>query len=160
MYDVSIPRGNHCYPISHINKHMAPALFPVARLNIARRGVAGESIISKISPATKRRTTRKMEPVMVPIPTQAIMILGPVSRGFGISTISKNQICLSEGLGFLFLYLPSIIWATASKPVTPRPPCNSPSNQAIPSGQPVWLTKLRKTNLSELVSKTIRIMYR
>jgi hypothetical protein len=53
---------------------MAPGVFPVARLNIASNGVAAEPVISEILPATKRRTTRKIDPVIVPIPTQAIMI--------------------------------------------------------------------------------------
>jgi hypothetical protein len=40
-----------------------------------------------ISPATKSSTTRKIAPVTVPIPTQAIMILGPSTEGFGISVL-------------------------------------------------------------------------
>lgn len=60
-------------------------MFPVAFFRIARSGVAGESMILKILPATKSKTTRKIEPVTVPIPTQAIMILGPSTEALGIS---------------------------------------------------------------------------
>jgi hypothetical protein len=70
---------------------MAPGVFPVARLNIASSGVAAESMISEILPATKRSTTRKRDPVIVPIPTQAIIICGPVSDGFGISVRCQNS---------------------------------------------------------------------
>jgi hypothetical protein len=66
---------------------MAPALLEVAFFKIWRRGVAADEITSLISPATKSRTTRKIVPVTVPMPTQAIIILGPSIDGLGISII-------------------------------------------------------------------------
>lgn len=72
---------------AYINRQIAPALFCVALCRIARRGPAEDSIISLMLPATNSRTTRKIVPVTVPIPTQAIMILGPSTDGFGISSI-------------------------------------------------------------------------
>lgn len=38
-----------------------------------------------MSPATKRRTIKKIEPVTIPITTQPIMIRGPTTEGLGIS---------------------------------------------------------------------------
>lgn len=72
---------------AYIKRQIAPALLEVAFFKIARSGVAAESIILLISPATKSSTTRKIVPVTVPIPTQAIMILGPSTEGLGISVL-------------------------------------------------------------------------
>lgn len=73
--------------MTYINKQMAPALLWVAFFKMARRGVAADSMILLISPATKSKQTRKITPVTVPMPTQAIMILGPSIEGLGISII-------------------------------------------------------------------------
>lgn len=62
-------------------------MFEVAFVMIARSGVAADSIILLISPATKSSTIRKTDPVKVPIRTQAIMILGPSTEGLGISVV-------------------------------------------------------------------------
>lgn len=70
---------------TYISKQMAPALLRVAFFRIARRGVAAELIVSLILPVTRSKQMRKIAPVTVPIPTQAIIILGPSMEGFGIS---------------------------------------------------------------------------
>ncbi|KAL8683454.1 MAG: hypothetical protein Q9186_000609 [Xanthomendoza sp. 1 TL-2023] len=57
----------------------------VALKKMWSKGPASDSMTSSTGPATKRRTMRKMKPVKVPIPTQAIMIRGPSTVGFGIS---------------------------------------------------------------------------
>jgi hypothetical protein len=82
-----------------------------------------------IGPATNSKAMRKMNPVETPIAIQAIIILGPSTVGLGIS---------------------SIIWATTSNPVNPRPACNKPRSHPIPSGPPVLLMKSVKTNSAEL----------
>lgn len=69
LEEVSQPKKKE-YCEAHINRQMAPALLEVAFFNIARSGVAAESMILLISPATKSRTTRNIVPVTVPIPTQ------------------------------------------------------------------------------------------
>ena len=76
-----------CRVLAHINKQIDPALLPVALKKMARRGPAAFSITFSMSPATRRRQTRKMKPVKTPIPTQASMILGPSTDGLGISSI-------------------------------------------------------------------------
>lgn len=43
-----------------------------------------------IAPATNRSTIKKMKPVKIPIQTHAIMIFGPSTAGFGISSITGN----------------------------------------------------------------------
>lgn len=70
---------------THISKQTAPALLFVACLKIASNGPAEELMMVSISPATKRRTTKKIEPVTIPITTQPIMIRGPTTEGLGIS---------------------------------------------------------------------------
>lgn len=72
---------------AYTKRQIAPALLDVAFFRIARSGVAAESMILLISPATKSSTIRKIAPVTVPIPTQAIMILGPSTEGLGISVV-------------------------------------------------------------------------
>lgn len=71
--------------VTHISKQIAPALLFVACLKIASSGPAEESMMILISPATKRRTIRKIEPVTIPMTTQPIMIRGPTTDGLGIS---------------------------------------------------------------------------
>lgn len=46
-----------------------------------------------ISPATKRRTIKKIEPVTIPITTQPIIILGPTTEGLGISARVSRVLC-------------------------------------------------------------------
>lgn len=73
---------------THTRRQIAPALLFVAFLRMARRGPAEELITLSRSAATKSSTTRKIEPVTVPIMTQPIMILGPSMEGLGISEAS------------------------------------------------------------------------
>ena len=63
----------------------------VACLRIARSGVAEDEITVEISGETKRRTTRKIAPVTVPITTQPIMIFGPSMDGLGISVLVNTD---------------------------------------------------------------------
>ncbi len=69
------------------SRQMEPAWLFVALRKIWSRGPAVELMTSCGLPATKRRTVRKMKPVKTPMATQAIMILGPSTLGFGISSI-------------------------------------------------------------------------
>ncbi|KAL9578761.1 MAG: hypothetical protein Q9212_005512 [Teloschistes hypoglaucus] len=64
---------------------MEPVRLFVAWKKMCSKGPAGDSMTSSIGPATSRRTMRKMKPVKVPMPTQAIMIRGPSTVGLGIS---------------------------------------------------------------------------
>ena len=89
------------HPSGKINRHTAPALDPVALYKICKSGPAVEDITPSMSPATKSKMTRKMNPVETPIPTQATIILGPTIAAPGIS---------------------SIRCATASYPISPNPP--------------------------------------
>lgn len=66
---------------------MAPALLWVAFFKIAKRGPAEDEIMLSMSPATKSKTIRKINPVTVPMATHAIIILGPSTEGLGISII-------------------------------------------------------------------------
>ena len=70
------------------SRQIAPALLLVAFLMIASSGVAADLMTVSISGETKRRTTRKIVPVTVPMITQPIMILGPSTDGLGISVES------------------------------------------------------------------------
>lgn len=73
--------------ITYTRRQMAPALLWVAFFKIAKSGPAEDSLMAVMSPATKSRTIRKMNPVIVPIATHAIIILGPSTEGLGISVI-------------------------------------------------------------------------
>jgi len=64
-----------------------PALLPVAWYRMLPSGPAVELITSSRGPATNSRQLRKMKPVNTPMATQYIMILGPSSAAFGISSI-------------------------------------------------------------------------
>lgn len=55
---------------AYINRQIAPALFLVVSIRIWRRGPAEELATLSMSPATNKRTIRKIEPVNVPMPTQ------------------------------------------------------------------------------------------
>lgn len=68
-----------------MRRQTAPALLLVAFLRICSSGPAGDLATSSRSPATKRSTIRKRDPVTVPIPTHETMILGPWTEGLGIS---------------------------------------------------------------------------
>lgn len=68
-----------------MRRQIDPALLPVASWKICRRGVAADSMTRLMSPATKSKTMRKINPVKIPMPTHPIMILGPTTEGFGIS---------------------------------------------------------------------------
>lgn len=84
----------------------------VACFRIARSGVAEEPITVEILGETKRRTTRKIVPVTVPITTQPIMTLGPSVDGLGISVVvSTSSLFVSR---YCNVYIPSIMWATPS----------------------------------------------
>ena len=71
----------------YIRRHILPAWLCVAFKKICKRGPAALSITSSGLPATKRSTVRKIKPVKTPMPTQAIMIFGPSTEAFGISSI-------------------------------------------------------------------------
>lgn len=82
----------------YINMMMEPGLLLVAWKKIWSRGPAADSITSSMGPATSSRTVRKMNPVKVPMPTQAIMIFGPSTEALGISGRSQNG--AEEGVVF------------------------------------------------------------
>lgn len=64
---------------------MDPVRLFVAWKKICNNGPAADLMTSSTGPATSRRTIRKMKPVKVPMPTQAIMMRGPSTVGLGIS---------------------------------------------------------------------------
>lgn len=97
--------------VSYMRRQVAPALLWVAFFRIARRGPADELMMFSMSPATKRRTIKKMKPVTVPITTHAIIILGPSTEGLGISVM--RQYCRSD-VDYASAVIPSIMWATPS----------------------------------------------
>ena len=72
---------------THTSRQIDPAWLLVALKKMARRGPAGSEMTSVISPATKSKQVRKMNPVLTPIKTQPIMILGPSTDALGISSI-------------------------------------------------------------------------
>ena len=73
----------------YIKRQIDPALLFVASKKMASKGPAEDSMTLSTSLRTKRRQVRKMKPVNTPMPTHAIMILGPSTVGFGISCIAS-----------------------------------------------------------------------
>ncbi len=72
---------------TYIRRQMEPALLLVALENICRRGPAEELMTSSIFPETNKSTMRNIKPVKTPMATHAIMILGPSTAAFGISSM-------------------------------------------------------------------------
>ena len=64
---------------------MEPPLLLVASKKMASRGPAVELMTLSTSLRTKSRHVRNTNPVNTPMPTQAIIILGPSTVGLGIS---------------------------------------------------------------------------
>lgn len=71
----------------------------VACLKIASNGPAEELMMVSMSPATKSRTIKKIEPVTIPITTQPIMIRGPTTEGLGISG-RVSVFFIVDGVGY------------------------------------------------------------
>lgn len=71
----------------NISRHVLPALFLVASMNIWSKGPYGALMTSSMLLTQKRRQDRKMKPVNMPMPMQYSMILGPWRCGSGISSI-------------------------------------------------------------------------
>jgi hypothetical protein len=71
-------------------RHAAQTRLRVEMHSISRRGPAGDWMMLSIAsapPQTNRRTTRKTNSVKMPKATQDIIILGPLTEAFGISSI-------------------------------------------------------------------------
>lgn len=74
----------------YIRRQIEPALLPVALEKIASNGPAGFSMTLVTSPATSSKQVKKIKPVKTPIATQASMMRGPSTVGFGISSTFAN----------------------------------------------------------------------